>query len=403
MTPRQLHYNGKTTHRNNRSEVNCEKNVKHLEKGALRRVKYRKSAPTPPGVAARARKMRRAGQFLIISSVITVVIASLNILATMRIVGEQEIYTSDTARIMDLPNEADHQHNSAELTWNISNIHALREDRNIIWMYWLQGIEHLMSLGNQTGKYQLDSTCVQGMQRLHRPSKSKWVIKLLDNNNVADYAPKFYSMIKNQSLPYIQNRLWSDLLRLELLSLYGGIWADTSVCPFVPFDQFIAKYLGTEKDSFYAPDVHPSMSYIVGNSLPKDVSTCHLSKNDAIKYRTASTWFMAVSNPHNTLIEEWMRILVHHLTTLPDPNQPYYLSHCSLTQARMYNSTVDNIWRSTLRFKWNTLRKGGRDDICFDSGLLTLDEMKKSCALVKKPNSPNITSFILGDYLKDLR
>lgn len=394
MTPRQLHYHGKTTHRINKSEVNCDKNVKYLGEGTLCRVKYRKSTPTPPGVAARARRMRRTGQFLIISSVITVVILSLNILATMRIVGEQEIYTAETRRFMDLPNEVDHQHNSAEL---------FREESNVIWMYWTQGLEHLMSLSNQTGKYQLDSTCVQGMKHLHRPSKSKWVIKLLDNNNVADYAPTFYSMIKNQSLPFIENRLWSDLLRLELLSLYGGIWADTSVCPFVPFDRFIANYLGTEKDSFYAPEVQSTMSHIDGKSLPKNVSTCHLSEDDAEEYRTASTWFMAVSKPHNTLIEEWMRILVHHLTTLPNPNQPYYLSHCSLTQARMYNSTVDNIWRSTLRFKRNTLRKGGRRDICFDSGLLTLDELKTSCALVKKPNSPNIMSFILGDYLKDLR
>jgi len=79
--------------------------------------------------------------------------------------------------------------------------------------------------------------------------------------------------------------------------------------------------------------IKQAKSYIDCNYLPKNLSTCHRSKNDAGEYRSASAGFVAISNPHNQLIEEWMGIFVHHLTTLPNPNQPYYLSRCSLAQA----------------------------------------------------------------------
>jgi hypothetical protein len=237
---------------------------------------------------------------------------------------------------------------------------------------------------------------------MHHPSKSNWVVKLLDNKTAADYAPTFSSMIRNESLSFVENRLWSDLLRLELLNLYGGIWADTSVCPFFPVDQFIAQYLGTEKESFFAPEIPGLMLQVEGNSLPKNVSTCHLSKDYAEEYRTASTWFMAVSNPHNPLIEEWLRLLVYHLTTLPNPNIPYFLSHCALTQARMYNTTVEIIWRSSLKLNRNITQIGRRGRICADSGSLRLDRLKMHCAVVKKPRSHEVKSFILGEYLTDI-
>ncbi|KAL3801421.1 hypothetical protein HJC23_007031 [Cyclotella cryptica] len=352
-------------------------------------------------ITAGARRKSRQVKFLTVSSVVTVVLISLNLITSARIAVELE-NNMEKGRVIDLPTGAD-QHNAASLKANITNTNAPHERSNVIWMYWTQGLDHLISLGNQTGKYQLDSACVRGMMYLHRSSKSNLVVKLLDNTNVADYAPIFSSMVNNKSLPVIQNRLWSDLLRLELLSLHGGIWADTSVCPFVPFDKFISKYLGSGKESFYAPEVSGALSHIEGNALPKNVSTCHLCKNDAVEYRTASTWLMAVSNPHNPLIEEWLRILIHHLTTLPNPNEPYYISHCSLTQARMYNTTVDSIWRSSIQFKRNHTHRAGSGDICFDSGSLTLDELKMRCALVKKPNSHDVKSFIMGEYLKEIR
>lgn len=354
--------------------------------------------------------MRCAFKCIAITSVITVVLSSLNLIESMtsavEVIGNVVPDSHNGKGYIDVAKRqyedllGVYQLKPLKLGSNITDV--ADEGTHVIWMYWNKGLDHLMSLGNQPGKYQLDSICVKGMKYFHRSSKSKWVIKLLDSKTVLDYAPTFSSLVKNKSLPFIQDRLWADLIRLELLSLYGGIWADTSVCPLNSFDKLIETHLDTRKNSFFAPVIPGPIAFSSGNALPKNASTCHVSKN-AAEYRSASTWFMAVSNPHNPLIDEWLRILVHHLTTLSDPNKPYFITHCSLTQARMYNETVDKIWRSSVKFsnaRQNGRQKSREDNVCFDHGSFTAHRLKTHCTFVKKQISDDVKSFFLGEYLE---
>lgn len=266
-----------------------------------------------------------------------------------------------------------------------------------IWMYWKQGWDHLSSI--KEGKYKMDAKCVTGMMKLH--NNTNFTLKLVTDANIDDYAPTTASLIKNETLSVIQARLWSDLVRLELLYRHGGIWADTSICPLLPFGNVIDKYLDTsmghESESFFAPTLRKK----IPASLEQNASICHIwKKSSAEEFRLASTWFMAVSSPGNSLIFEWQKLLMHHMTTLPNPNTPYYLSHCALAQASMYNKTVAKIWQSTCE-RQKLLRDLKLTPMpCFDGGFIKHPNQNGllHCSLVKKPRDENVIAIIDQKY-----
>jgi hypothetical protein len=103
-----------------------------------------------------------------------------------------------------------------------------------LWLYWEQGIDHLASLAAKKGsKYKADFACVQALKQFN----PTWNIRILAKKETMKLAPA-YASLAGQTRPPGQKH-WklkevhmSDLLRLELLTLYGGVWADTSICPF---------------------------------------------------------------------------------------------------------------------------------------------------------------------------
>lgn len=261
-------------------------------------------------------------------------------------------------------------------------------------MYWKQGWDHLSSI--EEGKYKVDAKCVMGMKKMH--DNTNFTLKLVTDANIDDYAPTSASLMKNETLSIIRASLWSDLVRIELLYRHGGIWADTSVCPLVPFGNVIDKYLDTdtgyEHESFFAPPIRN-----IPANLQQNVSICHLANPMGSEFRLASTWFMAVSSPGNSLIYEWHQVLMHHMTTLPNPNQPYFLSHCSLTQAVMYNETVAKMWQSAKKRVLSLRGLKSTPMPCFDDGKMSnVTKGRKNCSLVKKPTSENVLAFIDEKY-----
>ena len=272
---------------------------------------------------------------------------------------------------------------------------SISEHQIPIWMYWKQGLDHLSSV--KEGQYKLDSKCVMGMKSMHR--NTNFTVIVVTDADIDDYAPTTALLLRNKTLSSIEARVWSDLVRLELLYKHGGIWADTSVCPLVPFGNVIDKYLGTnmghEYESFYAPHLNEK----IRDPFIQNVSTCHRTNFLTSKeFRLASTWFMAVSSPGNSLIYEWYKILKHHMTTLPNPNTPYFLSHCSLTQAIMYNETVAKIWESTRERESSLFDQKLTPMPCFDNGWVKDPNQLFRCSLVKKPHGEDVIAFIDQKY-----
>lgn len=274
----------------------------------------------------------------------------------------------------------------------------------ILWMYWVKGLEHLRSLSSDsTNKYALDARCVEAWIKLN----PNWDVRILDQETVnAELAPMFFSLMHNETAARrIPPRLQADLLRVELLSRYGGVWTDTSVCPFIPLDSFIPKWIGNP-DGFFAPRLELSLSKSIQSAqdFPSNVTSCHDFKDTpkiATGFRAMSTWFLASASPHNPLVDEWLKVFHGHLLNSPDPRGPYYLSHCSLTQAIVREPAVESVWANTISY-W---KRSKMENPCFDvgGGKRTIASYWKDCAFVKKQVSTNLQDYVLSPvYMDDI-
>jgi hypothetical protein len=82
-----------------------------------------------------------------------------------------------------------------------------------IWMFWAQGVEDLYALRDSGGKYRYAYHCIQYWQRLNQG----YEVRLLDDLAASELSPS-YRALKDRQLPL---QLRADVLRLDLLSLYG--------------------------------------------------------------------------------------------------------------------------------------------------------------------------------------
>lgn len=249
----------------------------------------------------------------------------------------------------------------------------------IIWMYWDQGLDHLKKLGesNTSNKYQADFGCVQGWKILH----PTWDVRILNKTAAQKIAPLFaqLSKMKTKGRKICAVKL-SDLLRLELLTLYGGVYVDTSLCPMRPLDDYLAHLV--DKDGFFAPPLHFSASknrteledlrgcdrYPVSSSPDSDPEA--LSKRS----RSLSTWLLA-AHPRHVLIEGWMIGYYKRLREAakecsnPCGCLPYFVAHCIFTLRRLADVRVDDAWT---KFRTRVInehagfwRKNKREGGCF--------------------------------------
>lgn len=119
----------------------------------------------------------------------------------------------------------------------------------VVWMHWEQG-EFDASLGTQ------EKLCVEGWRALN----PTWEVRLLDATAGELWAPPVGALTEGRTFSSgvsgvsgrprlipeggrVQHK--ADLLRAYLLACYGGVWADVSVLPLVPLDDWlVSKGLG---------------------------------------------------------------------------------------------------------------------------------------------------------------
>lgn len=104
----------------------------------------------------------------------------------------------------------------------------------IIWMYWEQGLENAPDVVRQCHQSWLD----------HNPG---WKVVMLDRDTVSEYVDLPAVIGRNYHGLPIQNR--SDILRLNLLARFGGVWADATCLCNRPLDGWIHEYM---KSGFFA-------------------------------------------------------------------------------------------------------------------------------------------------------
>jgi len=273
-----------------------------------------------------------------------------------------------------------------------------------LWMFWDKGLDHLQSLSQDPkNKYAVDYQCVDAMMKLN---SNTWDVKLLDLNGAKSLAPIYASLVNNETLypKKLEPRMISNVLRLELLSRYGGVYADTSICPFSNLDSFITDWVGTDEGGFWAApkDIAKKNSSKL-QSLHIDKCHDHSllpaklqgSKNKGAPSRTSATWFMAANSVHNPLVDEWLRVYVNHLLTIPDPTNPYFLVHCSLSQARMNNATVEKVWTATTE----RIQRLDKTSPSYYNSKCIKGSVSSCSTIVKRPSRDYILS---GKYAHDV-
>jgi hypothetical protein len=243
-----------------------------------------------------------------------------------------------------------------------------------MWVFWDRGFSHLSSIAK--GKYDFNSRCVAAWKTLYARPDSGWELRLLDDEAARLLAPR-YAQIRPSARIAMGAGL-SDLLRAELLSLYGGVWIDTSVCPFQMLESWLPETLNAREGIFF-PRAFDEVQYPgVLNNFPAAAMTwsnlrqfvdCYRPTgcgrlrrprvDTSAPSRSMATWFIAVAKPHDPIIDTWVTVLFEHLREVKDAHNcalptneasypctyPYYIAHCSMTRARLLNAEVEERWQ----------------------------------------------------------
>lgn len=93
---------------------------------------------------------------------------------------------------------------------------APKGNQKIIWQYWHQGLERTPEIINK---------CFESIKKYH----SDYDIRILTFDTIKNYIEipqKYYDLLEQKKIPIA---IFSDVLRLYLLSEYGGIWIDSTI------------------------------------------------------------------------------------------------------------------------------------------------------------------------------
>lgn len=104
-----------------------------------------------------------------------------------------------------------------------------------IWMLWLQGIEKAPSIIKR---------CYESWV-FHNPG---WTIKVLEQSDVEALVPEVIEIIGDNVDVIIRPSI-SDVIRVNLLKNYGGVWVDATLFCLKPLDDWLLPKLN--KDGFF--------------------------------------------------------------------------------------------------------------------------------------------------------
>lgn len=182
----------------------------------------------------------------------------------------------------------------------------------IIWMYWDQG-EYDESVPP------LNKLCIDRWKTFNRDT---WSVRVLDRNTIRDYVPEFFDILKCSARERPVGSGQSDLLRLLLLSKFGGVWVDASVYPMLPLDLFI-NFLVSDSNKFFSYwFFEKSIDPIIGN-------------------RIAPSWFLVCTQPAFALIEKWKTEVIKTFTA--DVRWKYFNVHECLSNLYESDSEITQI------------------------------------------------------------
>jgi hypothetical protein len=139
-------------------------------------------------------------------------------------------------------------------------VNEIKQNQSIYWTCWLQGIENAPDM-------------VKACFRSAQKNASGHQIIIITYENLSKYVilPKY--ILEKHKAGYITSTHFSDILRVYLLYIYGGVWFDATV--------------------FFTQEI-PSNLLKIPLFFFKDILKS--------KYCPISSWFITANRPHNLLL-----------------------------------------------------------------------------------------------------
>lgn len=176
----------------------------------------------------------------------------------------------------------------------------------IIWTVWLQGIKNAP---------EIVQACYKSLMKLNE----KYEIILITKDNLNEYVTLNPIIEKKWEAGIISNTAISNIIRLELLCKYGGIWVDgTVLCTTEEIPDYI-----TNVPLF----MYSSWKWITGDIRP------------------VSTWFIA-AKPHHPILETTKKGLIYYWER-KNKLDTYFIFHMFF---RMVISEYPELWHRVPRF-----------------------------------------------------
>ncbi|RUV06877.1 hypothetical protein EOA60_15505 [Mesorhizobium sp. M1A.F.Ca.IN.020.06.1.1] len=170
----------------------------------------------------------------------------------------------------------------------------------IVWILWLQGLETAPAIVRAS---------VNSWERVN----PDWTIQILSRKSLGDFLPEVDDPKSILSMSH-PDATYSDIIRIELLSRYGGVWVDATCFCLQPLSRWLD---GVTSENFFA--------------FERPTPT-----------RMLSSWFLAASQS-SYIIHEWRkRINRHWQKRTDDPD--YYWFHNLFGKTYQDDEKFRTVW-----------------------------------------------------------
>jgi Capsular polysaccharide synthesis protein len=200
----------------------------------------------------------------------------------------------------------------------------------IIWLLWLQGLADAPLVVRK---------CYDSWLK-HNPG---WQFNFLDADNIADHIDLKQAAITNQS--------FSDILRINLLAKYGGVWVDATCFCTTPLDEWLPRYI---KTGFFAfdrpgPDRMISSWFLASNKYNyitltyKTKVNAYWSENPGLISFESSRWHFLNKRLQRRSNQVWFSTFVYGLLKV----YPYFWFHYLFENIYLNDKQFKEMWDDT--------------------------------------------------------
>jgi hypothetical protein len=200
----------------------------------------------------------------------------------------------------------------------------------IIWFLWLQGMDNAPLVVTK---------CYQSWVR-HNPD---WQIVFLNETTTKDYFAGEYKQITKQA--------FSDILRINLLAKYGGVWVDATCFCTKPLDSWLTGYMQNGFFAFERPGPDRMISsWFIASTVDNHITNTF--KELVLNYWSQNKRMTLIDNSKWRFLNKYLRSLGTHIWFQPFVTKvlrihPYFWFHYLFEENYLRDNEVKQRWNDT--------------------------------------------------------